>query len=76
MPSVLWPMPMPSSASPTCGGGRENGRFDCSGLTMRAWEAAGVALPHNSAAQYASAGPHIDDPSQVLPGIWSTSPTT
>jgi NlpC/P60 family/Transglycosylase SLT domain len=50
------------------GAAGENGRFDCSGLTMRAWEAAGVALPHNSAAQYASAGPHIDDPSQVLPG--------
>ncbi|MBX6371310.1 MAG: C40 family peptidase [Acidothermus sp.] len=27
--------------------------FDCSGLTMRAWEAAGVSLPHNAAAQYA-----------------------
>jgi cell wall-associated NlpC family hydrolase len=25
--------------------------FDCSGLTMRAWEAAGVSLPHNAAAQ-------------------------
>jgi cell wall-associated NlpC family hydrolase len=50
------------------GAAGENGRFDCSGLTMRAWEAAGVALPHNSAAQYASAGPHIDDPSQLAPG--------
>jgi cell wall-associated NlpC family hydrolase len=50
------------------GAAGENGRFDCSGLTMRAWEAAGVALPHNSAAQYGSAGPHIDDRSQVLPG--------
>ncbi|WP_432510389.1 C40 family peptidase [Kineococcus sp. SYSU DK001] len=27
-------------------------RFDCSGLTMRAWEAAGVALPHSSRLQY------------------------
>jgi peptidoglycan DL-endopeptidase CwlO len=27
--------------------------FDCSGLTMRAWEAAGVSLPHLAAAQYA-----------------------
>lgn len=26
--------------------------FDCSGLTMRAWGAAGVSLPHNAAAQY------------------------
>jgi len=32
--------------------------FDCSGLTMRAWGAAGVALPHSSAAQYSS-GRHI-----------------
>jgi cell wall-associated NlpC family hydrolase len=27
--------------------------FDCSGLTMRAWQAAGVSLPHFAAAQYA-----------------------
>ena len=27
--------------------------FDCSGLTMRAWGAAGVSLPHYAAAQYA-----------------------
>ena len=26
--------------------------WDCSGLTMMAWDAAGVSLPHNSAAQY------------------------
>jgi peptidoglycan DL-endopeptidase CwlO len=26
--------------------------FDCSGLTMMAWRAAGVSLPHNAAAQY------------------------
>jgi cell wall-associated NlpC family hydrolase len=32
--------------------------FDCSGLTMRAWAQAGVALPHSSSAQYGS-GPHI-----------------
>ncbi len=25
--------------------------YDCSGLTMRAWEAAGVSLPHNAAMQ-------------------------
>jgi cell wall-associated NlpC family hydrolase len=29
------------------------GTYDCSGLTMRAWEAAGVGLPHFAAAQYA-----------------------
>ena len=28
--------------------------FDCSGLTMRAWGAAGVGLPHSSSAQYGS----------------------
>jgi cell wall-associated NlpC family hydrolase len=28
--------------------------FDCSGLTMRAWAAAGVSLSHNAAAQYGS----------------------
>ena len=27
-------------------------QFDCSGLTMMAWAAAGVSLPHNAAAQY------------------------
>ena len=26
--------------------------FDCSGLTMRAWEAGGVSMPHYSGAQY------------------------
>jgi cell wall-associated NlpC family hydrolase len=28
--------------------------FDCSGLTMMAWEQAGVSLPHNAAEQYDS----------------------
>lgn len=32
--------------------------FDCSGLTMYAWAAAGVSLPHNAAAQYDSL-PHV-----------------
>jgi cell wall-associated NlpC family hydrolase len=32
--------------------------FDCSGLTMRAWEAAGVSMPHYSGAQYAMF-PHV-----------------
>jgi len=40
--------------------------FDCSGLTMRAWGAAGVALPHSSAAQFNS-GRHIPA-SQLQPG--------
>ena len=34
------------------------GSFDCSGLTMYSWGAAGVSLPHSSSAQY-SAVPHV-----------------
>jgi cell wall-associated NlpC family hydrolase len=40
--------------------------FDCSGLTMYAWNAAGVSLPHNSASQY-SATTHIPM-SEIQPG--------
>jgi peptidoglycan DL-endopeptidase CwlO len=40
--------------------------YDCSGLTMRAWGAAGVALPHSSAAQY-NMGPHIAE-ADLQPG--------
>ena len=40
--------------------------YDCSGLTMAAWAAAGVALPHSSSAQYGS-GPHISA-SALQPG--------
>jgi cell wall-associated NlpC family hydrolase len=32
--------------------------YDCSGLTMRAWGAAGVSLPHSAAAQY-GIGVHV-----------------
>ncbi len=32
--------------------------YDCSGLTMRAWAAAGVSMPHYSGAQYAMF-PHV-----------------
>jgi cell wall-associated NlpC family hydrolase len=35
-------------------GGAGPGSFDCSGLTMMAWKAGGVALPHNAAAQYST----------------------
>jgi cell wall-associated NlpC family hydrolase len=40
--------------------------FDCSGLTMFAWAAAGVRLPHSSAAQYAGL-PHVAQ-SDLQPG--------
>jgi peptidoglycan DL-endopeptidase CwlO len=40
--------------------------YDCSGLTMAAWAAAGVGLPHSSSAQYSS-GTHISA-SQLQPG--------
>jgi cell wall-associated NlpC family hydrolase len=33
-------------------GGAGPSSWDCSGLTMRAWAAAGVSLPHSSSAQY------------------------
>jgi cell wall-associated NlpC family hydrolase len=40
--------------------------FDCSGLTMRAWEAAGVDLPHYAASQYTVSHPLPAD--QLMPG--------
>jgi cell wall-associated NlpC family hydrolase len=40
--------------------------FDCSGLTMYAWAAAGVSLPHNAEAQYQSL-PHVSQ-SELQPG--------
>jgi cell wall-associated NlpC family hydrolase len=40
--------------------------FDCSGLTMWAWAQAGVGLPHQSRAQYASV-PHVPS-SAAQPG--------
>jgi peptidoglycan DL-endopeptidase CwlO len=47
--------------------------FDCSGLTMRAWQAAGIDLPHSSRAQYEQLGKI--DYSQLRPGdliFWAT----
>jgi cell wall-associated NlpC family hydrolase len=40
--------------------------YDCSGLTMRAWGAAGVALSHSSSAQW-NEGTHVSE-SQLQPG--------
>ncbi len=37
---------------PYCYAGTGPGCFDCSGLTMKAWAAGGLALPHFSGAQY------------------------
>jgi peptidoglycan DL-endopeptidase CwlO len=50
-------------------------RWDCSGLTMGAWEAAGVQLPHYSVAQYEQIQ-HIDE-DELRPGdliFWATNP--
>jgi peptidoglycan DL-endopeptidase CwlO len=43
---------------PYCYAGSGPGCFDCSGLTMQAWGAAGVSMPHYSGAQY-SMFPHV-----------------
>jgi peptidoglycan DL-endopeptidase CwlO len=43
---------------PYCYAGSGPACFDCSGLTMRAWGAAGVSMPHYSGAQY-SRFPHV-----------------
>jgi len=40
--------------------------YDCSGLTMYAWRAAGVSLPHSAAGQYGML-PHVSR-SQLQPG--------
>ena len=46
------PTPAPRSASPTSGAAPARTRFDCSGLTMRAWQRAGVNLSHFTGAQW------------------------
>ena len=38
-------------------GGAGPGSWDCSGLTMRAWQSAGVNLPHYAGAQYSATRP-------------------
>jgi cell wall-associated NlpC family hydrolase len=44
-----------------------NGFYDCSGLTLRAYQAGGVQLPRTSVTQW-NAGPHVVDKSAVQPG--------
>jgi peptidoglycan DL-endopeptidase CwlO len=51
--------------------------WDCSGLTMMAWRAGGISLPHYSAAQYQQTK-HLTI-GQLRPGdlvFWGTSPNT
>lgn len=51
--------------------------WDCSGLTMMAWQQGGIALPHYSAAQYQQTK-HITA-AELRPGdlvFWGTSPNT
>ncbi|HEX4685227.1 MAG TPA: C40 family peptidase, partial [Nocardioides sp.] len=48
--------------------------WDCSGLTMGAWRAGGIYLPHYSVAQYAQSTPI--SPSSLRPGdlvFWGSS---
>jgi Cell wall-associated hydrolases (invasion-associated proteins) len=42
--------------------------YDCSGLTMAAWAAAGIALPHLAAAQVHAGTPEPTDLSQAVAG--------
>ena len=56
-------------------GGTGPSRWDCSGLTMGAWERAGVQLPHYSVAQYEQVR-HIDE-DELRPGdliFWAVNP--
>jgi cell wall-associated NlpC family hydrolase len=55
-------------------GGTGPRSFDCSGLAMRAYEAAGIRLPHFAAFQYAASHPLTR--SQLKPGdllFWATN---
>ena len=57
-------------------GGTGKGGYDCSGLTMEAYRAAGIAIPRTSRAQYAGL-PHVPL-SQAHVGdllFWATKPT-
>ena len=49
-------------------GGAGPDSFDCSGLTMFAWASAGVALPHDAAAQAQLVAPVTADLAHLAPG--------
>jgi cell wall-associated NlpC family hydrolase len=49
------------------GGTGESGFYDCSGLTLRAYQAGGVQLPRTAAMQW-NAGRHITNPADVMAG--------
>jgi cell wall-associated NlpC family hydrolase len=57
-------------------GGTGPDSFDCSGLAMRAYESAGIGLPHFAAFQYQASHPLAYD--QLQPGdllFWATDPS-
>ena len=83
-PTTTVPLPPAPPPSPSAGtavqtaqnqigkpyafGGAGPGSFDCSGLTMFAWASAGVALPHDAAAQAALLAPVKADLAHLAPG--------
>jgi cell wall-associated NlpC family hydrolase len=78
-PASSLPPPRPSAAvavstaeaqigKPYAWAGAGPNGFDCSGLTMFAWAAAGVVLPHNAAAQQAMLPAVPPDQAHLAPG--------